>query len=198
MDKNIKFLDFIKFPPVVLQLLQDYAETVAVQQQSLLGDVNTYIHSNKITSTNLMNAVIWISLLNDKNESQGNEENTNTRKKPFREIVINLSRFIPLIAETTKNVSDQIELLAGIQMFCTSEPVTILPILPQIVRCLYDFQILSEEAILDWYESELKKQKDKKKENKSAVNDINANILRELKPFVAWLETPDENEDEDE
>ena len=190
MDKNSKFLDIIKLPSDVLQLLQEYAETVTVKQQSLLGDVNTYIDSNKITNTNLTNAAIWISLLN---ESQENEE-----RKPFREIAITLSRFIPLIAETTKTVSDQTQLLSGIQMFCTSAPVRILPILRQIVRCLYDFEILSEEAILNWYESEMKKQKINNQDNESAVDDVNANILRELKPFIRWLESPDENEDEDE
>ena len=193
MNKDTDFsTDCIDITPNSLQLLEDYVGSIGAHQQKLLNDVNTYIHSGQITTKTLMDAITWMSFLKEDNES-----GQDTQKKSFREIAITFSKFIPLIAEIFQAHSRQIELLEGVQKFCCSEAAKSLPIFPKLIKCFYDFEILTSDAIMEWYESELTKQNITKAMESSDPSDMNAAILRELRPFVAWLESPPEDVDED-
>merc|ERR1712088_440646 len=109
-------------------------------------------------------------------ESESEEEMKDFDKK-LHEAMMNLGVFIPLLAKIMQHKSDQIEAMRGIQAFFGSEPETNLPILSKAVRCFYEFGVISDEAIFEWYDAESKKQNDENEEKDSDISIVDAKIL---------------------
>ena len=182
----------------ILKLLEEYGKTVEEIQEEFLSNVNQYILSNEISNKALMNAIIQITILNDHKTLDSKVD-----EKLFNNIFANISKFVPLFAETCKEIPAQIELLDGILEFfvtnrISSDPETQKRVqrIPKLIKCLYDFEILSSSAIMDWYESETSKQEDVVPEEKRKIQQ---GFMKQIKSFIAWLETPsddDDNEDD--
>ena len=183
-------------PRDMLQILHDYLDKSKPKQKSLLDDVKACIESSDPADTPPMHALIRAILVVAMEESD-NEEETKDFDKKLHEAMMNLGVFIPLLAKIMQDKSDQIEAMRGIQAFFGSEPETNLPILSKAVRCFYEFGVLSDEAIFEWYDVESKKQNDETKEKDSDISIVDAKVLRTVKPFVRWLETPDEHEEDE-
>ena len=178
----------------MLKLLEEYEKTVEEIQEEFLSNVNQYILSNEISNKALMNAIIQITILNDHKSLDRKDD-----EKMFHNIFANISKFVPLFAETCKEVSAQIELLDGIlECFVTnrfsSDPEKHKRVhrIPKLIKCLYDFEILSSSAIMDWYESAANKEDEVLPEEKRKIHQ---GFMKQIKSFIAWLETPSDDDD---
>ena len=181
----------------LLQRLEEYEKAVEKIQKEFLNNVNTRLLSNEITNKSLMKAIIQISII-DENKWLDQKDDAQL----FQNIFSSLSKFVPLFAETSKEIPAQIELLDGILDSFTSNCETYVVKkdkrvrrIPKLIQCLYDFEILSSSAIMDWYESEISKQEDQMSEE---VRQVHEDFMKQIKSFIAWLESPsDDDEDED-
>ena len=178
----------------ILKLLEEYGKTVEEIQEEFLSNVNQYILSNEISNKALMNAIIQITILNDYKSLDKKVD-----EKLFHNIFANISKFVPLFAETCKEIPAQIELLDCIlECFVTnwnsSDPEKDKRVhrIPKLIKCLYDFEILSSSAVMDWYESAINKQEEVVPEEKRKIHQ---GFMKQTKSFIAWLETPSDDDD---
>ena len=184
--------DYGEIPLNVLQLLKHYVETVEEQKKSLWVDVSTYIQPNEITIRTLTKEALYISFINETGAC-----GSSTKERSCRENIITFSKFLPLFAVISKDLSNQVELLDEIQIFFCSETAKDLPIFSQLVKGLYEFEILTSGTILEWYEHNLETKKTTKEGISSHCSQTNATILLELKPFLEWLESPADDLDDE-
>lgn len=78
----------------------------------------------------------------------------------------------------------ELSLLVTIQVFCY-EDTRLLKIFSDVVRILYDMDIVGEGAVTHWY----------KKGSHSKGRNV---FLKDMEPFIKWLEEAEEDDDEDE
>ena len=117
MDKGTELSEnYVEIPPTILQLLKHYIEIIEGEKKPLWVDVSRHIESNEITVRGLMKAILCISFYNETDEC-----NSTYTERSLRENIVTFSKFIPLFAEMSKDLSNQIELLEGIQSFFCSE-----------------------------------------------------------------------------
>ena len=111
-----------------------------------------------------------------------------------------LHRWRDLLTKFLKNEEDQVELLLTLEEFCGEEGdfegtgekgVAFAAIFPQLLKLLYERDIIGEEAILAWAEE------------KAHADEEEKRFLRLAEPFLEWLqeaeeESSDDDEEEDE
>lgn len=86
---------------------------------------------------------------------------------------------------THGNVKSQKYLLRGIELTIKLFKKDLLPKVAHILKAFYDFDILSEEAILDW---------GSKSRKKSVGKELAEDMRSKAAPFLKWLEEADEEE----
>ena len=179
-----------------LLMLEEYEKTVDEIQEEFLSNVNQLMLSNEITNKTLMESIIQITIIDENKWLDNCDE-----EKWFRKIFANLSKFVPLFAKTCKEIPAQIELLDGIlecfiknwSSSCSKKDKRVHRI-PVLIRCLYDFEILSVSAIMDWYESEISKQNNQMLDQKRQIQE---DFMKQIKPFIGWLGSPPDDEEEE-
>merc|ERR1712241_1401493 len=92
----------VETPSGLLQRLEEYEIAVEEIQKELLNNVNTCLRSNEITNKSLIKAIIQISII-DENKWLEQKEDTQL----FQNIFASLSKFVPLFAETCKEIPAQ-------------------------------------------------------------------------------------------
>lgn len=102
-----------------------------------------------------------------------------------RNLKIMLTYFYPIILNYVKTEDGQDDCLRAIEETASSTQ-EILPFLQHLLHLLYDTDVLSEEKILEWYES-TDKDIDAFQKNK---------IKTAIRPFIKWLEEAEEDSSE--
>ncbi|OBA23264.1 hypothetical protein METBIDRAFT_76307 [Metschnikowia bicuspidata var. bicuspidata NRRL YB-4993] len=78
--------------------------------------------------------------------------------------------------------------LGGLERFLGLEKTELIPAVPKILHRLYDSEIISEEAIIEW---------GSKVSKKYVPKDVSKKVRKAGKPFVKWLQEADEESDEE-
>ncbi|KAM9887632.1 hypothetical protein OXX80_003268 [Metschnikowia pulcherrima] len=78
--------------------------------------------------------------------------------------------------------------LGGLERFLGLEKPDLIAAVPKILHKLYDSEIVSEEAIIEW---------GSKVSKKYVPKDVSKKVRKAAKPFVKWLKEADEESDEE-
>lgn len=78
--------------------------------------------------------------------------------------------------------------LGGLERFLGLEKPELITAVPKILHKLYDSEIISEEAIVEW---------GSKVSKKYVPKDVSKKVRKAAKPFVKWLQEADEESDEE-
>ncbi|MCL7046967.1 hypothetical protein MKW94_030369 [Papaver nudicaule] len=82
-----------------------------------------------------------------------------------------------LAAATHDNEGSQILLLRAIEAFCEKSGPEVVKEVALVLKTLYDEDVLEEEYIVQWFNEG------------SASGSKNSQIWKNVKPFVAWLQS---------
>ncbi|KAK7269060.1 hypothetical protein RIF29_21775 [Crotalaria pallida] len=142
--------------------IADVIETVKQQiRDSKLPDIEVV----RVLWDVLMDAVQW----SGKNQQQ----NANSALRQVKTWAELLNTFC-----TSGNL--ELELIYKVQMQCY-EDAKLMKLFPEIIRCLYDQDVLAEDTILHWSQ-------------KGTNPKGRQNFVKALEPFVKWLEEAEEEE----
>jgi hypothetical protein len=99
-------------------------------------------------------------------------------------VVKQLRAWAKLLAAGVGSPKGEMELLLRVQTSCYDDPA-LLKTFPEAVRHLYDKEVLSEATVLAWYK-------------RGANPKGRAVFVKELEPFVTWLQDAEEESEEEE
>ncbi|CAG8803030.1 13592_t:CDS:2, partial [Dentiscutata erythropus] len=88
-----------------------------------------------------------------------------------------------ILGAFSTNPKTELALVQKVQTYCY-EDTKLMKHFRQIVQILYNEDVVSESAILYWFE-------------KGAVNSGKTVFLKQMEPFVQWLKTVDSESEED-
>lgn len=107
----------------------------------------------------------------------------------LKRVAQQLKTWASLLQKFLRSDDDQIEVLLTLEEFCAGEGdfensgekgESFTPIFPQLLKLMYELDILSENAILSWAEE------------KEHASDHEKRFLELAAPFIAWLEEAEE------
>lgn len=160
------------------------AERIAgnVPLHELLNFVTTTREETGLSESEVVNAA-WTGTVSSVNLSRKAQQNRTS-------LLIAVQKGVPFLEGVCKTGSMQIELIVRIQSFISADMELLKrAVFCDVINLLYQKDVLSEEAILRWFRRGMRLEKG------SAAS---SNIIREqMVPFVKWLETADEESDEE-
>lgn len=126
----------------------------------------------------------WSGIVSSVNMSRKTQQNRTA-------LLIATQKGAPLLEHVCKSGTMQIELIQRVQAYISADMELLkIPVFCDVVHLLYQKDVLSEEAILRWFNRGTRLEKG------SAAS---SNIIREqMIPFVKWLETADEESSDEE
>lgn len=124
--------------------------------------------------------VIWRSVMDSVQRSSKSSAMQQTHQSVLRL----LRSWIKLFQKHCQTSRQELVLLNVIQVYCY-EDATILKLFPQIVKLLYDADVIAEDTILLWA----------KQGSSTKGRQV---FLRDMEPFIKWLQEASEEEDDDE
>lgn len=93
-----------------------------------------------------------------------------------------LKRCAPLLVKYLETLDDQIDVIYTVQEVCEDDQV-LAKVFAQLLSVLYQIDVVTEAAVLQWAE-----------ESKAAED---KSFLKRAAPFLQWLQTADEESDEE-
>jgi hypothetical protein len=124
--------------------------------------------------------VIWTSVM----DSVQRSSKSSTQLQTHQSVLKLLRHWIKLFQKHCLTSRQELVLLNVIQVYCY-EDAAILKLFPQIVKLLYDADVIAEDTILLWA----------KQGSSPKGRQV---FLRDMEPFIKWLqEASEEEEDED-
>mmetsp|Transcript_6052 Transcript_6052/g.6914 ORF Transcript_6052/g.6914 Transcript_6052/m.6914 type:complete len:430 (-) Transcript_6052:239-1528(-) len=154
-------------------------EDEAAAKEKAVKLVKDQIQANEIKDTDLVK-LVWGAIMDSiqwsgKNQQQISNAACRQVNKWAKEV----------LTLSTKTKKAQAELIIAVQIFCY-ENNNLMKTFPDIVRVLYNVDVLEEETIIFWYK-------------KGSHNKGRQVFLESMAPFIKWLEEADsETDDEDE
>lgn len=131
------------------------------------------------------------SLYNSKDINSSTKEG---RIELLRRATMQLRQWQDLLQKFVRGEEDQVELLLTLEEFCGGEGdfeetgergADYVEIFPQLLKTLYDLDVVSEEALMAWAkEKEMAEEEEKQ-------------FLRLAQPFLDWLQEAEEESDEE-
>ncbi|XP_003690567.2 translation initiation factor eIF-2B subunit epsilon [Apis florea] len=155
---------------------------------NLILEINSSRYAYNITMSevtyNVIKAILSLPFhyLSEKKEATTNQNYQ-------RNLKIMVTYFYPIISNYIKTEDAQDDCLHAIEEIASTTQ-ELLPFLQHLLHMLYDKDILSEEKILEWYESD-EKGIDSFEFQKNKVRTA-------IKPFIKWLEEAEEDSSETE
>ncbi|PXF46222.1 Basic leucine zipper and W2 domain-containing protein 1-A [Gracilariopsis chorda] len=126
----------------------------------------------------------WSGIVSSVNMSRKTQQNRTA-------LLIATQKGAPLLEHVCKSGTMQVELIQRVQAYISADMELLkIPVFCHVVHLLYQKDVLSEEAILRWFNRGTRLEKG------SAAS---SNIIREqMVPFVKWLETAEEESSDEE
>ena len=181
-DPDARFLQF--HDEVIESLQRGYEENT--EDGNLVLEVNASRHAYAMTATQVVRSVIMSVFAIAKLDAERNDSSSNTFLK---EVKSKLNFFKGLIQRYVKSEPSQIDCMHALEMYCWRDE-TFLNIASKTVHFMYDgIELLSEDAILDWYDNV----EDDEVQTSSANRSISTMLRERLNSLIEWL-----NEDSDE
>lgn len=104
------------------------------------------------------------------------------------DIVSDIADHAPFLQKLLKDEEFEKNFLGGIERFLGLDHPDMIPLLPKILVQLYNNDIISEEEITSF---------GTKCSKKFVPKDVSKKVRRAAKPFITWLKTADEEDEED-
>lgn len=154
-----------------------------VNVDELLGFVKTTREETGLTEAEGV-AAAWSGVVSSVNLSRKTQQNRT-------ELLRATQKGAPLLEQMCVSGAMQIELIMRVQAYVSADMELLkIAVFCDVINLLYKMDVLSEEAILRWYRRGMRLEKG------SAAS---SNIIREqMTPFVKWLETAEEESEDDE
>jgi len=105
-----------------------------------------------------------------------------------KDIRTKIKSYGELLKQFVTNTETQTEFLACVEKLCLDE-VSVVKVVPIILKELYEMDILDEDNIVSWYDTVSLIEVDQKVANE---------VRKSAKPFVDWLKTAEAESEEDE
>lgn len=121
--------------------------------------------------------VVWTALLKSVNLTGKNQQQI------MQAIVVKIKSYHKMLSTFATNGKLELALLINVQVQCY-EDNRLLKIFSDIVRLLYDADIVGEDTVLHWY--------------KKGSHPKGRNVfLKDIEPFIKWLEEAEEDDEEE-
>jgi hypothetical protein len=120
--------------------------------------------------------VVWLSLMKAVNMTGKNQQQI------LQTIMRQIKSYHKLLAAFTTSGKLQLSLLITVQLFCY-EDSRLMKVFSDIVRLLYDADLVGEDAVMHWY----------KKGSHPKGRSV---FLKDIEPFIKWLEEAEEEEED--
>lgn len=104
------------------------------------------------------------------------------------DIVSDISEHTAFLQKLLKDEDFEKNFLGGIERFLGLDHPDLIPLLPKILVQLYNNDIISEEEIMNF---------GTKCSKKFVPKDVSKKVRRAAKPFITWLKTADEDDDDE-
>lgn len=142
----------------------------------LLDIVKTKRQENKLPDATVLRC-LWISLMKSINLTGKNNQQI------LQAIISMLKRYLKSLAPFSQSGKAELALLVQAQVMCY-EDSRLMKLFTDIVKLLYNGEIVGEDTIMHWY--------------KKGSHPKGRNVfLKDIEPFIEWLEQADEDEDEE-
>lgn len=183
---------FNQFHDEVFESLQRGFED-NTEEGNLVLEVNASRHAYAVLADQVIQSVV-MSVFAIACSALSDDSNANVL---LGEVKTKLNFFKGLIQRYVKNKSSEIDFLTGLEMYCWRNQ-NFLNVSSKIVHYMFDkMEILSEEAILEWYYDE-DDDSDEDDDPSSNANQMTSKKLRQkLKSLIEWLEEEDESDEDD-
>jgi translation initiation factor 5 len=108
-----------------------------------------------------------------------------------RQVPAQVKQHAPLLRCFSKSRNEAQMLLGAFEhLICVVEPVLLVPRTSLILQALYENDVVSEDVLIDWYDSPLN--------STGSISEMELQEMREkAEPFIAWLNEADESEEEE-
>lgn len=159
------------FHSEVFESLQRGAKE-GVTSDNLALEVNSSRHAYAVTPGQVIQSVLTSILTIAEGSGEG--------AKLLAQVKKLVGQFTDLIGKYVRSPLSQADCLKALEVHTKGHKETFLPILAKLVQVLYDVELVSEEAVLVWYQK--------------AITD--SDLKKKVKPFVEWLQEEDEESSE--
>lgn len=159
------------------ELGKELSEMISQEEEveSVIDFVKSKTEEASLTDSDVIRTV-WTSIMDAIEWSPKNvQQNLNNAMRQVK-------RWAKLLGAICSKGKHEVLLIYSIQTYCY-ENTKLMKLFPQIVRTLYDGDVLAEDTILYWYG---KGQNPKGRQI----------FLRDMEPFVRWLEEAEEEEED--
>ncbi|KAF5836610.1 armadillo-type protein [Dunaliella salina] len=147
-----------------------------VPPQEVLNQVKARKEEHKLPDSEVLR-MIWTALIKSVNTTGKNQQQI------MQAIVGKIKTYHKLLKTFATNGKLELSLLLTVQVQCY-EDNRLLKLFSDIVRVLYDADIIGEDTIMFWY----------KKGSHAKGRNV---FLKDIEPFIKWLEEAEEDADDD-
>ena len=162
-DPDARFTQF--YDEVFESLQRGYEEDT--EDGNLVLEVNASRHAYAMTATQVVRSVIMSVFAIANIDARKNDASSNTL---LREVKLKLNFFKGLIQRYVKSEPSQIDCMHALEMYCWRDE-TFLNVASKTVHFMYDgMDLLSEDAILNWYDNAEDDEVQTSNPNRSAVS----------------------------
>ena len=120
--------------------------------------------------------VIWNSVMDNGDWSTKNQQQSHLNA------LKHVQTWAPLLEQYATSAKLELALLNAIQVFCY-EDAKVLKLFPQIVKVLYDMDVLDEDTIMFWY-------------RKGSSQKGRHVFVADMEPLIKWLQEAEEDEED--
>lgn len=153
-----------------------------VPMEELLEFVSITRTETGLSEKEVVHAV-WSGVTSSVNMSRKTQQNRN-------ELLMSTQKYAPLLEVVCESGGLQIELIQQVQAYVSADMELLkISVFSEVINLLYQKDVLSEEAVLRWFRRGMRLEK-----GSAASSDI---VRDQVKPFVKWLETAEEESEEE-
>jgi len=162
--------------------------TLEEELKALIKEEGTVKEALDLTSTKIEDLkleildvlpVLWRSVM----DSAQRSSKSSTQQQTHQSVLKLLKYWMKLFQTYCQTSRQELLLMNVIQVYCYQD-TAILKLFPQIINLFYDADVIAEDTILVW--------------NKNGSSPKGRQVfLRDMEPFIKWLQEASEEEDED-
>ncbi|CAH2065568.1 unnamed protein product, partial [Thlaspi arvense] len=171
VEYNDKKIFEVKLKEIKAVLTSQVTEEIDVDE--VIEAVKQQVKDAKLPEIEVVR-VIWDGIM-DAVQWSGKNQQQNSNS-----VLRQVKTWAPLLNTFCSNGKMEMELMYKVQMQCY-EDAKLMKVFPEVVRSLYELDVLAEDTILRWY-------------HKGSNTKGRQTFVKGLEPFVNWLEEAEEEE----
>jgi uncharacterized protein (DUF4415 family) len=171
VEYNERKIFEVKLKEIKAVLTSQVTEEINVDEVTEM--VKQQVKDAKLPETEVVH-VIWDGIMNAVQWSGKNQQQNSNA------VLRQVKTWAPLLNTLCSTGNMEMELMYKVQMQCY-EDAKLMKVFPEVVRSLYELDVLAEDTILHWY-------------RKGTNPKGRQTFVKGLEPFVNWLEEAEEEE----